>query len=585
MRAARLAGALAVALLLPACVQMPDDGPVVVRDATGHEESQPGIYFDPKPPQEGQSPSEIVTGFLEAMKAVPIRTSVAAQFLTDQTQAEWSPESRVLTYAEASAAAGELEVRVDVTGVNQYDASGAWTGREKARRLQFGLVNEDGEWRIEEVPDALVVPESWFQDWYQRVSLYYFDPTAQILVPEPVFVPEGEQVATSLVGALLGPRERREAAATRTFFPPELEAPRAVTVSPGGVADVTLEPGPAVSGDDAPAVLDDLTTQRVLTQLAWTLRQDPQLSAMTLSIGESDVPLPGGVPETGLDLGSAYDPNGDLASSDLFGLRGGRLVRGPLGALEPAGGPFGRERYGLRSVGVGLTGETVAGVTRDGTRVLLAPVDDPDGEPVEIVSEASDLLPPAWDFSDLVWLVDRTADGARVLVVRRNGQPREIRVPGVTGRTVQHFMVSRDGTRLVAVVRGRRSDHVVASRIVHDEAGQVVRATGAQPIGADVDGHGRVRDMGWASPTSVAILSAITDDLSQVRTVPVEGAPGELIEQGTSRVRGRARALVGSPVAGQSSYVVAGTEISDLTAPEQVLTDVRVASETLTFVG
>ena len=28
----------------------------------------------------------------------------------------------------------------------------------------FGLVDEDGEWRIDEVPDALIVPETWFDD-------------------------------------------------------------------------------------------------------------------------------------------------------------------------------------------------------------------------------------------------------------------------------------------------------------------------------------------------------------------------------------------------------------------------------------
>ncbi|HEX8781481.1 MAG TPA: hypothetical protein VF728_09980, partial [Nocardioides sp.] len=65
----------------------------------------------------------------------------------------------------------------------------------------------------------------------------------------------------------------------------------------------------------------------------------------------------------------------------------------------------------------------------------------------------------------------------------------------------------------------------------------------------------------------------------------VEGAPGGLVEQGTSRVRGRARALVSSPVAGASAFVVAGTELSDLTAPERDLSGLGVDPVTLTFVG
>jgi hypothetical protein len=574
--------ALAVALVLPACVRMPTGGPVVVRDATAQEDDQPGIYFDPKPPQRGQSASEVVTGFLEAMKAVPIRTSVAARFLSTRAQSEWSPEAHTITYAEASAAEGELEVRVDLAGINRYDASGAWRSRGREQRLTFGLVNEDGDWRIDRLPDGLVVPESWFQDWYRRVSVHYFDPTAQILVPEPVFVPDGEQVATSLVGSLLAERAPRDAAATRSFVPPELAAPRAVTVTPEGVAAVTLEPED--DGSNELPILDDLTTQRVLTQLAWTLRQDDHLRAMRLTVGGADVPLPGGLPEAGLDIGSAYDPNGDLASTDLFGLRGGRLVRGTLADLRPTAGRFGRQRLGLRSVGVSLSGETAAGVTGDGTSLLVAPVEGPDGQAVQVVSDAQDLLPPAWDFSDRVWLVERRGGQARVLVV--TGQRRhELRIPGVTGSDVRHFLVSRDGTRFVAVLRGRRGDSVVASRVIRDNGGRVARATAAQPIGTDVDGSGRVRDIGWESPTSVAVLSSITADLSQVRTVPVEGAPGGLIEQGTSRVRGRARALVSSPVDGASAYVVTGTGLTDLTAPERDLSELRVDPVTLTFVG
>ena len=92
-----------------------------------------------------------------------------------------------------------------MTDVNLYDDRGAWERTQASRTLSLGLVQEDGEWRIDEVPDALIVPDSWFDDWYQRVSLYFFDPTAEVLVPEPVFVPRGDQFASSLVRGLLMP--------------------------------------------------------------------------------------------------------------------------------------------------------------------------------------------------------------------------------------------------------------------------------------------------------------------------------------------------------------------------------------------
>ena len=85
-------------------------GPVVESDVPSSAESPPGIYFDPKPPQPGQSPHEIVTNYLEAMQATPIKTSVARQFLTAGAQETWSPEESGTAHNSSSATTVELEI-------------------------------------------------------------------------------------------------------------------------------------------------------------------------------------------------------------------------------------------------------------------------------------------------------------------------------------------------------------------------------------------------------------------------------------------------------------------------------------------
>ena len=111
---------------------------------------------------------------------------------------------------------------------------------------------------------------------------------------------------------------------------------------------------------------------------------------------------------------------------------------------------MGVERLGVRSIGVNLEGTRVAGVSGDGSSVIVAPVDD-EGPAEQVVSGARDLLAPAWDFADRMWLVDRAGGRARVLVVN-GAQARAVQVPGVSGRDVEQLLVSRDGSRLVAVV-------------------------------------------------------------------------------------------------------------------------------------
>ncbi|MGZ5401344.1 MAG: LpqB family beta-propeller domain-containing protein, partial [Nocardioides sp.] len=466
---ARVALALCGVLLATACVRMPSEGPVTEVRTDGSPSPTPGIYFDPKPPQPGESATEIVANFLEAMKATPSRTSVASEFLTADAQQRWTPESSIITYGELGDPAGEQEVAMPLIGIEKYDARGAWQRSHQAVVVTFELTTEDGEWRIDDLPDALIVPETWFEDWFRRVSLYFFDPTARILVPEPVFVPEGDQLASSLVRGLLDD-PTSDPRITRTFVPPDFTSGVSVPITAAGIAEVSLM-------GDASAV-DEETSQRILTQLIWTMRQEQRIRAVRLTIGDEEQGLPGGATQVDLDVGDAFDPTGAQSSGDLFGLVEGRVVRGSVGSLLPTAGPMGSERLGVRSIGVDLAGERVAGVSGDGRSLLVAPV-DVEGTAVEVASGARDLLPPAWDFADRIWLADRAAGGAVISVVVGQQPPRSIDVPGVSGRDIRHLLISRDGSRLVAVVRTPNGDRIVASRILHSDAGRVLRATRA----------------------------------------------------------------------------------------------------------
>ena len=164
-RPAALGGVLALVLALSACVRMPTDGPVTEVQTSTVSAPRAPFDFDPKPPQPGESASEIVTHFLEAMKARPITTSVARQFLSEEAQRDWRPDDAIVTYGEiGDPVGGDLTVQVPMATINEYDDRGAWQRSRDGVTLQLGLTSEDGEWRISEVPDALVVPESWFED-------------------------------------------------------------------------------------------------------------------------------------------------------------------------------------------------------------------------------------------------------------------------------------------------------------------------------------------------------------------------------------------------------------------------------------
>jgi hypothetical protein len=93
--------------------------------------------------------------------------------------------------------------------------------------------------------------------------------------------------------------------------------------------------------------------------------------------------------------------------------------------------------------------------------------------------------------------------------------------------------------------------------------GRVTGAGRGRPISEATGAPQRIRDIAWANPTSVAVLSVLTGDLAQVRTVSVDGSPPGLDRLSTT-LRGRVVGLAGSPATSESLYAVTRTSLLDL---------------------
>jgi hypothetical protein len=347
----------------------------------------------------------------------------------------------------------------------------------------------------------------------------------------------------------------------RSYFPPGLSVRLSVAVD-RNLAEVSLK------GPD-PGPLSQRTVQLMLAQLAWTLRQDPSISAFTLTMGDRAVTDSTGetrFPVRGNEF-DRYDPAAALASLQTYALRSGRLVSGQVNHLTKVDGPFGSQDLGIGPFAVSLDGTTVAATGQ--SRLRVGPVLGED-QPVVMQSGAG-LLRPAWDFAKRLWVVQNGADGASVRYVV-GGVRHDVRVRGVTGENVRRFLVSRDGSRLIAVVRDAARDHIVVSRIRYDGAGLAAGTSGAEPIGWKSRGTKRIRDIGWTSPTTIAVLDQLSQEQAEVRILNVDGSsrPTQVSPIG---IRGKVPYLVTSPGGQQTPYAVqssrsAGLALADISPAE-----------------
>lgn len=537
-----------LAALCSACVGLPDDGRIEVGSDGQSTSQDSGFPYHPRPPQPGESPVDIVRHFFDAMWANPSSTSVAREFLTEEAGEAWQPERGMITYRDFDTPTGTSSIRVRLRGANRLDSRGVWQGSAANPALTFPMTTEDAQWRIARAPNAMIVADSWFEDRYRQVSLFFFDPTGQILVPEPVYVPRGGQLATVLMRGLLEGPVTKAPGVAQSFIPAGLSLDElSVPVSAEGVAQVSLR------GDISQ--LDPESVELMTVQMAWTLRQDPSVQRVRVTVGGTPITTSGSGSDFSVDTGQDFDPNGPYSWQDLFGIRNGRLVSSIEGEETRAAGLLGRSAHDLRDLSVDLGSGRVVSVSADGTTAQLTPVEDERNAVLETIATGTDLLKPSWDHADRIWMVDRTSQGAEVSVFAA-GRERTVRVPGVTGADVRDFLVSRDGTRFVAVVRRQGTDVIMLSRLARK--GPTAVATPARPILNSVEEPMRIRDIAWHSPTEVLATQAISKDLSQVTTLSVDGSSS--LQSGSvssELVRANVVRLVSSPLAGSTAYAVA----------------------------
>jgi len=542
--------------LTTACVGLPQSGSV--RTDPGEQpvsEGDGAFEFTPSGPRPGSTPLKIVEDFLLSMQASPQSTAVARKYLTEEGGSGWFPEKATMVYGSRLVTGDRQSFDVDLGETVQLDDRGTWLGRvggPQGVTYTLRLVREGGEWRISNPPDALIIPRSHFESRFQQFFAYFFDPTGRVLVPQPTYLPRGDQAATLLVRRLLHGPDPKLRGVLRTFIPGGTEYVLSVPVSTEGVAEVSL------SEEVLQLDRDDL--EMALAQLAWTLRQVTGVESMRVLVDGAPLDIPGEGSPQRVASWPEYDPAVLGATQELFGLREGAVVALSSSAREVAG-RFGGAEYALRDVAVDLDGDTAAAVTEDGTTVVQVPRGPADGDPpppdeTEVLLDGgSDLLRPVWDAFGQVWLLDRTTDGA-VLSVVRDGELATVDAPGLSGQDVASFDVSRDGSRVVAVVPGRSGDELRISRVLRGENGRVRGLTNSDDLPLPQEGVDEIRDIAWRSSASLAVLTGPSPESSQVLLALVDGSIADSSADAMAEIfRQRAVRVVSSPTTGSVMYL------------------------------
>ncbi|MDT0267826.1 LpqB family beta-propeller domain-containing protein [Streptomyces sp. DSM 44915] len=551
---------LALALLLTGCAAMPGSGSVQRVDSSQRAEGDSQVRVDGVSPQENASPQEIVRGFLEATTSDDAEYETAKEYLTPGRREQWDPfagttvlavgpdfnlaEADPVPGAGAGAAAVGTEPeretsQVEITGswLAEVDAGHVYTPRDEEYSTLFQLRLVDGQWRIDALPDGLVMGEADFRRIFHAVNTYYYadlrveaeraERADRVLVPDPIYVRRRVEPVSEAVRTLLaGPSEWLSPVVTSAFPTGVRLAGDGVNIDGSGRLSVRLDGVP----DDWPRS----RCERMAAQLLHTAQD-------VASVDVTEVRLRTGSGELLCD--ETASEARELAPGLLDGDSGrgyfldedARLVSLSPDHDEkpyPVSGPLGQRSAELRSAAVSRGGDLAAGVSADGSTLFVAPLEERDAEPEALplaapADEAGGLTTPSWDGLGDLWVADRDAEQPQLLrLTGGEGTPREVPVHGLReGQRIEALRVAPDSVRIAMLVGNGERSTLLLGRIERDQnaEGVSVAVNELRPVAPQLADTVAVS---WAGESGLVVVGRPVDGVEQISYVEADGSTG-----------------------------------------------------------
>jgi two-component system sensor histidine kinase MtrB len=454
---------------------MPSSGEVHKVGGEQHADTDPQVRVFGVKPQEGETPSEIVSGFLEATTSDEAKYATAKLYMTKDQAKRWKPESGITILAGGPAQVQEPGANADgkdgdstqitLTGskVATVDGRHAYRAEDGTFSTGIRLTKEKGEWRIAGVGDGLVLSEADFRRIYRSVDTFYFASgpgpqsgtgTRNALVADPIYLRKRINPLSTTVNALLaGPTDWLDPVVV-SAFPTGITA---VKVDLDDSQRVTVKLSKSPGGDSA-------RCERMAAQLIQTVQ------------GTSSAPVPSVALQgpSGRTLCSlqredarGYAPDKLVGDSreQYFIDAAHHLVSLSGDDTQPiaVAGPLGAGAFKVSSAAVRRDEQYAAALSEDNADLYVAGLSaDAQLGAVVLHSRAVDpknrLTTPSWDGYGDLWIADRDPDRTRLLMLRDGaGTPVEVAVPELGDGRIESLRVAADGVRIAMLVR--EDDH------------------------------------------------------------------------------------------------------------------------------
>ena len=426
-----------VTALLVGCTTIPTTGPI---QEVPFSAEPGGIDIAPQPPADNATPSRLVDGFLQAMAVPEGDYGVAREYLTGAAAEAWDPAANLTIYEGRVQADGQA-ASIMGARVGSLDGTGRYRPHGDPYAHDFGLQQVDGQWRIGNPPDGLLLSRYLFERYYARLTLYFISRTGSHVVPDPVYVHETRATPSAVVeGLMRGPSESLARVVSNAIPQGVGLGPDGATIDARGVVRVDL------TGLDL--ALSDDSRRRLGAELLWSLTSIPRVTGLAVQRDGMPFAIPGANAAGVLELATqqGYQVLSRASTTDLFGVREGAPGRIPgVNQFERWSGVELR----AADLAVSLDGATVALVDQLRGGVSFGPLTG-DFSPVRV--GLTNLRAPQFALGSLWVLGDNVGGTPTLATIDRTDRVTLIDVDLPGGARIHDFAVSPTRAQVAIVL-------------------------------------------------------------------------------------------------------------------------------------
>lgn len=483
---------LSALALIAGCAQIPRTSSV--KEVGPIQEQNDGlgqVDFLPSGPQPGATQDEILKGFIQAQVSPQNDYQVARDFLATSLRTKWNPDASVTVDTGSNRdyeTADENQKMLTLTPVAFVDADGSYTRAESSVGIQqhYTFVKQKGQWRISKAPNGVIIDSSRFPSVFAPHSLYFFSPDLSYLVPDERWFPNSPaSLQTRVVKELVQGPAKWLAGAYVTAFPQGSQLTSDSVTVTGGEADVDL--------NSTAGAADATTLTRMQLQLSESLASVAGINDVRISIEGVQRSVSGT-----LSPQPVQDPTVD---SNALVLRGGKF--GMLSGSTVTEIPdVSAKVEGLDPLAATLSADhrTAVVLGANASWVVRADADNP----IELDPRPGRVA-PTLDPDGYAWSAVSGVPSA-LTVLAPSGAPTTLTVAWPDAGSVAGIAMSRDGTRLAALVGTDSGMDIMVAGVVRTSAGRPESVS--TPINLGPVTGGKATSLTWLDDLRVAALAA-----------------------------------------------------------------------------